>query len=343
MGNSVFKMVLRIVLVSLYAFIVMVLVRITMPEGWVFNPHLPLIIFLFSYVFFFNLYTEGSLFINRYLNKIRPWSDNPIRRLYIQGIIILLWSVISVGIPFTAWYFYNGRSLTYPQFSVFSFISSIVFLGGVIGVSAFRNFFKYWKASMLEAEYYKQEKLKADYRVLQNQVNPHFLFNSLNVLISEIKYNPDVAVEFTRKLSMVYRYVLQCKNYDLISLKEELAFIKSYIFLHKVRMGESLNFKVDIPDLFMQWQLPPLTLQIIVENAIKHNIVNEAHNLYIVIEKHDDHSLIVKNNLNPKSMVQSTQTGLSNTRKRYELLRIKGFKYEKTETEFVVTIPLIES
>lgn len=333
---------LRILLVSLYAFLVMVLVRITMPKDWVFNPRLPLLIFLFTYMFFFNLYTEGSLFINRYLNKKMPWSDNPIRRLYKQGLIILLWSIISVGIPFAVWYFYNGRSLTYPQFSVFSFISSIVFLAGVIGVSAFRNFFKYWKASMLEAEYYKQEKLKADYRVLQNQVNPHFLFNSLNVLIYEIKHNPDVAVEFTHKLSKVYRYVLQCKNYDLISLKNEIQFIQSYIFLHKVRIGEALNFTMNVPDAMMHKQLPPLTLQIVVENAIKHNIANEENNLNIVIERQDDHSLIIRNNLNLKSKVQSTKTGLSNTKKRYELLKIEGFIYEKTENEFIVTIPLIE-
>ncbi len=342
MGSKVIKRISRIFLVSIYAFIVMVLVRITMPKDWAFNPRIPLIIFLFAYVFFFNLYTEGSLYINRYLNKRIPWKDTPKKRIWVQSLLILLWSVLSIGIPFTVWYFYNGRSLTYPQFSVFSFISSIVFLMGVIGISAFRNFFKYWKASMLEAEYYKQEKLKADYRVLQNQVNPHFLFNSLNVLISEIKYNPDVAIEFTRKLSKVYRYVMQCKNHDLISIKEEIAFIKSYIFLHRVRIGDSLHFSIDVPEDMLDMQLPPLTLQILIENAIKHNIINEENNLNITIKNQGYYYLIVKNNLNPKQDVISTHTGLSNTEKRYDLLKIEGFKYKKTPTEFIVTVPLLD-
>jgi LytS/YehU family sensor histidine kinase len=204
------------------------------------------------------------------------------------------------------------------------------------------NFFKQWNGSLLDAEYYKQEKLKADYRVLQNQVNPHFLFNSLNVLISEIKHNPKTAEAFTRKLSKVYRYVLQSKNHDLIYLKKELEFIDSFIFLHKVRIGDALEYSVNISDEIVQMQIPPLTLQILIENAIKHNIANKENVLKISIESGSDNTLIVSNNLQIIDTVDSTYTGLSNLSKRFELLKKDGFTYGEKEDNFVVTIPLIE-
>jgi two-component system LytT family sensor kinase len=245
-------------------------------------------------------------------------------------------------LPFTAWYFINEQSLIYPQGPVIIFIGSIVFLLVFIGVSIAVNFFKQWKASLLSAEHYKQEKLKADYRVLQNQVNPHFLFNSLNVLISEIKHNPINAEDFTRKLSKVYRYVLQSKNHDLITLNKELEFINSFIFLHKVRIADALEYSVHISDELLQMLLPPLTLQIVIENAIKHNVANEENVLKISIKSDGDNSIIISNNLQPIKKTDSTYTGLSNLSKRYELLKKDGFTYGKQEEKFVVTIPLIE-
>ncbi len=313
-----------------------------MPKDWVFTPRPFQLIFLLVYLSIFNIYTEGSLFLNRRFNNKFPWIDNPQKRLLVQVLIIFLWSLISIGIPFTIWYFVNGKSLAYPQFSVLTFIAAIVFLMGIIGISATRDFFKNWKTSLLEAEYYKQEKLKSDYKVLQNQVNPHFLFNSLNVLISEIKHDPDTAVEFTRKLSRVYRYVLQSKNYDLIKLNKELEFIKSYVFLNKVRIGSALQFSIDVSEEFLEKELPPLTLQILVENALKHNVVNEENKLTVSISSNSKNELIIRNNLNPKQEIHSTQTGLSNIKNRYDLLNIGEFRFQKTTQEFIVTVPLID-
>ena len=203
---------------------------------------------------------EGSLFFDRYLNKKIPWFYFPKKRIVVQFVLIILWAFISIGIPFIAWYFINEQSLIYPRAPVITFIGSVVFLFVFIGISMTINFFKQWNGSLLDAEYYKQEKLKADYRVLQNQVNPHFLFNSLNVLISEIKHNPKTAEDFTRKLSKVYRYVLQSKNHDLIYLKKELEFIDSFIFLHKVRIGDALEYSVNISDEIVPVSYTHLTL-----------------------------------------------------------------------------------
>ncbi len=342
MKKSIQKTLIRIVLVSLYALLVMRLVRFTMPDDIEFQSHVPMAIFGMFYFFFFNLNTEGNLFFDRYLNKKLPWFDAPRKRIFIQCTFIVVWTLITIGLPFTAWYYINGESLAYPPASVIIFIGSIVFLFGFIGISMTINFFKQWKISLLDAEHYKQEKLKADYQVLQNQVNPHFLFNSLNVLISEIKHNPNTAVAFTRKLSKVYRYVLQSKNYDLITLDKELKFIDSFIYLHKVRIGDALAYSVNISEEALQMQLPPLTLQILMENAIKHNVANEENVLKISIASDGDDKLIVSNNLQVIDNVDSTYTGLSNLKKRFELLKKDGFSYGEQDGKFVVTVPLID-
>ena len=342
MTKRIGKTIIRILLVSLYAILVMRLVSFAMSDNVQFQSDVPIIIFFLFYLLFFNLNTEGNLFFDRYLNKKLPWFDYPKKRLIIQFAFIIGWTFITIGLPFIAWYFINGQSFAYPPGPVIIFIGSIVFLLGFIGVAMTRNFFKEWQISLLSAEYNKQEKLKADYRVLQNQVNPHFLFNSLNVLISEIKHNPNTAVEFTRKLSKVYRYVLQSKNYDLINLDKELKFIDSFIYLHKVRIGEALEYSKNISEEALQMQLPPLTLQILMENAIKHNVANEENVLKISIKSDGDNTLIISNNLQTIDHVDSTYTGLSNLSKRFELLKKDGFNYGEQEEKFVVTVPLIE-
>ncbi len=342
MIRKALKIAGRILLVSLYALLVMKLVGFAMPDNIEFKPRFPKYLILIFYLFFFNLNTEGSLFFDRYLNKKLPWFYAPKKRMFFQFGFTILWAFITLGLPFVRWYFINGQSLVYPPASVIIFIGSLVFLFGFIGISMSINFFKQWKNSLLDTEHFKQEKLKADYRVLQNQVNPHFLFNSLNVLISEIKHNPNTAVEFTRKLSKVYRYVLQSKNHDLIALKKELEFIESFIFLHKVRIGDALEYSVNISDKQLQLQIPPLTLQILMENAIKHNVANQENVLKISLASDKDNKLIVTNNLQAIENVDSTYTGLSNLSKRFELLKKDGSTYGEQEENFVVSIPLID-
>lgn len=342
MRKSIGKTLIRIVLVSLYAILVMKLVAFAMPDNIQFNPRVSKNLFLTFYLFFFNINTEGSLFFDCYLNKKLPWFFSPKKRIFIQSSFIILWTLLTMGLPFIWWYYINGQSISYPPAPVIIFIGSIVFLIGLIGISMAINFFKQWQISLLNAEHFKQEKLKADYRVLQNQVNPHFLFNSLNVLISEIKHAPDVAVEFTRKLSKVYRYVLQSKNHELIALNKELEFIESFIFLHKVRIGDALEYSVHVSEEALDMKIPPLTLQILMENAIKHNVANEENVLKISIHSDEANQLIVRNNLQVIDNADSTYIGLSNLRERFELLKKDGFTCGENNDNFVVTIPLID-
>jgi LytS/YehU family sensor histidine kinase len=196
---------------------------------------------------------------------------------------------------------------------------------------------------LLENEKLKREKLKSDYKLLQDQINPHFLFNSFNVLISEISHDPSVAKEFATKLSQVYRYVLQSNKQELVQLKEELIFLESYIYLHEIRIGDALKFKMHVEEDCLNYSIPPLTLQILVENAIKHNAVNQDNLLNIVLRSEENCKLILSNNLNPKSTIESTKTGLMNIRNRYKLLGDYDIQVDHSETHFTVTLPLLDT
>jgi len=194
-----------------------------------------------------------------------------------------------------------------------------------------------------EAAKLQKENDHAKYTALQNQLNPHFLFNSLNTLIAEIKYNPDNAMHFTQKLSTVYRYVLQCQGRNLVSLKEELDFMNSYLFLHKVRLGDCISCDYRIPTGYMERQIPPLTLQLLVENVIKHNSISSSKPMTIHIEVDNDEYLVVSNPVSPKKKEDvSSGIGLKNLANRCRLITDKDLFVRKDKSVFTVKIPIIQ-
>ena len=134
------------------------------------------------------------------------------------------------------------------------------------------------------------------YAALQNQLNPHFLFNSLNTLISEIEYAPKNAILFTQRLSDVYRYILQSQQQRLVTIESELSFIDSYIFLHKVRLGDCIRIENRIEADNYDLKLPSLTLQLLVENVIKHNIINMDMPMNILIDYDSENGRILVTN-----------------------------------------------
>lgn len=193
-----------------------------------------------------------------------------------------------------------------------------------------------------EAAKLQMENDRAKYIALQNQLNPHFLFNSLNTLIAEIKYNPDNAMHFTQSLSSVYRYVLQCQGRNLVSLKEELDFMNSYLFLHKVRLGDCINCDCRIPSRYMERRIPPLTLQLLVENVIKHNSISSGKPMTIHIEV-DNEYLVVSNPVSPKKKMEvSPGIGLKNLANRCRLMADKDICVRKGESVFTVKVPIIQ-
>ena len=199
------------------------------------------------------------------------------------------------------------------------------------------------KKSVEEKEMLKSESLNAQLNALKTQVNPHFLFNNLNTLSAVIPENPKLAVDFVQQLSKVYRHILEVRDHKSISLEEELEVMKAYAFLLQTRFGDNLQVHIDIPSEKLQRKIVPLSLQILMENAIKHNIVSSEKPLRIDVSSVNGR-LIVSNNLQKKNQLsESTGIGLDNIRNRYRLLSEQPVEVTESLSEFTVSIPLIEN
>jgi len=181
----------------------------------------------------------------------------------------------------------------------------------------------------------------AKYESLKSQIDPHFLFNSLNVLTSLIGENPKLAEKFTTKLSKVYRYVLEQKNKDLIELDEELHFAKTYMELLTMRFENAVTFEIPEKASDSEYKILPLSLQLLLENTIKHNVVSEENPLKVTIREENGY-LVVSNNFNPKTILENgTKIGLKNIIDRYHLITLKKVVVEKNNENFIVKLPLL--
>ena len=203
-------------------------------------------------------------------------------------------------------------------------------------------FFERWKATLTETEQLKEENLRSQLQSLKNQINPHFLFNSINSLSSLISEDPEKAELFLDEMSKVYRYLLRNNEDNLIPLQTEIQFINSYFHLLKTRYGDGISLMVNVPPDCKDLMIPPLTLQILVENAVKHNMILKEQPLKIEIACANHHQLMVKNNLQKKELkVQSSKVGLENIAAKYQLLNQPDIMINDKGDEFIVTVPLI--
>ncbi|MBN2173287.1 MAG: histidine kinase [Bacteroidales bacterium] len=189
----------------------------------------------------------------------------------------------------------------------------------------------------------QEENIISQFETLKSQVNPHFLFNSLNVLSSLIFIDQQKASKFVRQLSQVYRYVLDHKDMDLITIREEFPFIEAYLFLIKTRFDQNLEVEIDIPEEKRSFKIAPMVIQLLLENAVKHNIISKLKPLTIKMFIDDGQFLTVRNNLQMKSSTErSSGTGLNNIKKRYEYLTNKKVSIEQNENYYQVKIPLLD-
>jgi LytS/YehU family sensor histidine kinase len=212
---------------------------------------------------------------------------------------------------------------------------------GVSSVYLTIDYFKLYKNKLKETEELKRLQIESEVRILSNQVNPHFLFNSLNTLIAIIPHDANKAVHFTECFSKVYRYALKNKDKETVALREELDLVNDYCYLLKIRFGTNFRYEVSIPKQYEEAIVPPFTLQLLVENATKHNSIgdHEPLHLYVFVE---DEFLVVRNNINAKiNDHEGTGTGLENISKRLKYLTGKSIKIEKDARQFSVFIPVV--
>lgn len=224
-----------------------------------------------------------------------------------------------------------------------SLVSGIFGITMVVGIYEAIHFFNRFRMAELENERLRRSTTQAQLDGLRQQVNPHFLFNSLNTLATLIPEDPKQAVVFVEKLAKVYRYLLELGDRSLVEFREEISFTENYIYLLKERFGENISVKMDIPEDLRGHQLPPLTLQILVENAVKHNVISAARPLKIDIFAEKSGRIVIKNNLQPKNRLpDSPGKGLENVQARYAFFTQKKVDVLETADEFVVLFPLVE-
>jgi len=208
-------------------------------------------------------------------------------------------------------------------------------------VITFLGFFNAWRKAEIEKEKLKTQMIIHKYNALQNQLNPHFLFNSFNVLSELVYENQELAVKFIRQMSDLYRYVLSVKTEDLVSVKREIEFIDSYAFLLKTRFENRIQIDVNVAAADDEY-LVPMSMQLLLENAVKHNEATSASPLRITV-KQAGNKIVVENNLQQKTNAEeSTKTGLENIQERYKYMGGKQIEIERGEDYYRVSLPIIK-
>lgn len=283
---------------------------------------------------------KGNDLLSHIIDHYISWIQAPVKRFVVGMICTVLYSV---GIVYFLVFLFE-------RFTIVRFGDDVDIMVGValvitLIISLFlhgREFFLNWKQAVLKSERLEKENIKAQYDNLKSQVNPHFLFNSLNALTNLVYEDQDKAAKFIKQLSEVYRYVLDTRDKEIVPLEDELKFLDSYLFLQHIRFENNLITHVDLNGL--STYVAPLSVQMLFENAIKHNVISKEMPLEIKLYA-DGKSVVVENSLQPKdvSMEEPKGMGLENIINRYSFLSNDKVVIEKTETQFRVRLPLVQS
>jgi hypothetical protein len=289
------------------------------------------------------IFASGNSLIGKYFKRL-DWAKNPKRTNLITFTVFMGYGIaMGIIIPYTIDRFLWGMSGK----EVFYDVAVKAFITTVICLIVFYFFnttliTNNWIKSIEKNEELKRENLQAKYEALKNQVNPHFLFNSLNTLSGLVEQKPELATDFIKKLSDIYRYVLEQNDKELVSINNELKFVEDYIFLSQMRFGKGLIFNSRLTKN-QNFQVAPLGIQMLVENAIKHNIISDDMPLKIEMEI-EDGFVIVSNNLQKKkTIILGKETlGLENLKKRYAYLSSASVEVIEANGKFIVKLPIIE-
>lgn len=294
------------------------------------------------------LYSTGSFFLLTFLlfvfdfQLLKGRYAVTERNWYFMGGVLLITLLFSfLQLPL-----YNSLFTSENVWSFSSYIFGSIILMNVslalmvVAVSYIIYLSEKRQVLALQYESLKVENMQIRYQALKNQVDPHFLFNTMSIFDSLVDEDKQRTHEYIQRFSSVYRYILQTK--EIVTLDEELHFTDDYFGLLQVRYGECLQLKTEINFALKNYSVVPLSLQILIENAVKHNIISRQHPLCITIKTTNDRQLIVSNNYQPKTMPSAgVGIGLANLSERYALKWQKDITIEQTEDVFEVTIPLV--
>jgi hypothetical protein len=333
----------RIAIISLVVSAIVALVTLLV-NGFNFDRILTVKWWAIAYMYCFILTYTNSLYFNILNNKFE-WKNKGLQRILVGAV----GSIIITMVGYTICQFATAVVILKTQTSS-EFITSQSFkdylfpLLLTVIISLFFHTVYFYKA--LQEKKVTEQKIiagtvSAKFAALKNQLDPHFLFNSLNVLTSLIEENPKMAQKFTTSLSKVYRYVLEQKDKELVTVDEELKFARTYMTLLQLRFEDSIVFEIPKQASNPEARVVPLSLQILLENTVKHNIVMPENPLHIKIYEKDGF-LIIENKLQPKEVIkQSSGVGLGNVQQRYALLTKRKFSVYKTAHAFIAELPIL--
>lgn len=282
-----------------------------------------------------------DLFIIERLDRSIPWSNNVLKRVFAEFFIGTI-SVMLIGV-FITLAAHIITPYTEPLEYVLFYDALIYGVVNIVVITVFEAWLLFAKNQHAQKEIKRieEELFEIKFEVLKSQINPHFMFNSLNVLSSLIKSDVDGASKFIDEFSWIYRYVLEYIEKPLTTLSGELAFSRSYIFLQQIRYGNNLSVTIDVDENYLDYLMPPLSLQVVLENAIKHNVVNNKTPLVINICIVDE-SLNISHILQPRiSKIESTGIGQANLYKRYALVCKREPVFYIVNEKYVAHLPLI--
>ncbi|SDF78483.1 Histidine kinase [Dyadobacter soli] len=281
---------------------------------------------------------EGNRYIIIWMRRIFPEYGQTGRRVAAQAVLAVTY-VFLVSLLLDELYYkpvYNVSALA-MAFRISIVPTVIVYL-----VYEAVYFFDAWKMNVRKTEALMRENVQSQLEVLKNQLDPHFLFNSMNTLAALIDDENTAAQDYLERLSDVYRYVLVSRNKNTVLLSEETAFVDAYVYLNKIRFRENLQVEKQLSTSALAQHITPLSLQMLIENAIKHNVASRENPLQIVIREENNGYLVVENNISEKTILEkSTRVGLQNIINRYGLLTDRKVEIIRSEERFTVKIPLL--
>ncbi len=286
---------------------------------------------------------EGNRYLHFSLRSYFDWINKPIQKIAVLVLSITFYTVPLSVLLLVGWYkLFSNQPVNWNIITE----SSLIILIAVIFIThVYETVFlvKESENEMIRNEQLERAKAEAELEALKNQIDPHFIFNSLNTLSHLIEEKPLKAKQFNDNLADVYRYILQNKARGLVLLREEMEFLMSYFLLLQIRFEKAVQLKVNIPDDALdQYLVPPISLQILAENAIKHNEFSEATPLLLEIEMNNE-ELIVHNQVRKKTLRKiSSKIGLQNLRERYKLTTNKEIIINEEEEDFTVRLPVLK-
>ena len=298
--------------------------------------------FIFSFTVSFCIYFFNVRIVQKF-RDLEKLFRSQFLRIFLELLITMSISGIVMAFVFTIFLYFSDFEKEKTGPAMFdNIIIAIIVNVLVVTIMEIVYFFRKWKSSLIESEQLRRQNVEIQYAALTNQINPHFLFNSLNILTSLIQHDPPKALTFTREFAKIYRYVLDSKDKLVVNLQDELNFLNSYLYLQKIRFDKGLNHLTQIDVNCLEYYLPPLSLEILVENALKHNEISEVNPLNLTI-KGTGNEITVTNNYQPKEKnVIKTGIGLKNLTERYSHYteQVPVFKVENGY--YIAKIPLLK-